>query len=404
MHYTPEVRSAPSWAVVVVTAAAMVVGTSMTFTVAVLAPFMIEDGVVGLTSLGAIPAAYYFAASAASRPAGMLADVVGGRRAIVLMCSINGAALLVLALAPALWVMILAALAGGAAMSVSNPSTNLVVMSTFVVGRRGAALGWKQAGVPLSGVLAGVLLPSLAGWVGWRWSVVASVLIPLIVAVAAILVLPGAQFAREGEHPELRVSVGSLGPFAFLMGVATGALNTYLVVFSVDAGMSPASAGLVASTFAASAAVSRIGWAVVVERLGHPRVVLLLLAALSATTVVALPHIPAGWQLGAVALVCGAAVLGWQAAAQLTVLSSVPPRAAGTASAGLLRSFFAGLLAGPLFFAAVLDVADSYDRAFLALGSVAAAAGIVVAVRAPVVTFVGRRREPAPSHSPGVLK
>lgn len=395
--------TAPPRLVLAVCAAAMVVATSMTFTVAVMAPFMIDDGVVGLTSLGAIPAAYYLAASSASRPAGRLADALGGRRSIALMCALNASALLLLSLAPTLWVMVVAALLGGSAMALSNPATNLVVMSAFEPGRRGAALGWKQAGVPISGMLAGLLLPALASEVGWRWTVVASVVAPLACGLAAGLTLPETGVRRRvGDRSDTgRVRAGSLLPFAFLMGVATGALNTYLVVFGVDAGMSPTAAGLVAAGFSASAAASRIGWAVVVERIGRPRGILAVLASLAAVATVALPHSPLGWPVLLMAVLCGGAVLGWQAAAQLTVLSSIPTQLAGTGSAVLMRAFFAGLLVGPLVFAVFLDVSGSYRVSFALLGLIAGTAAVVMSA-SPLRIAVADGAPP--QHAGSVLK
>lgn len=380
-------------AVLGVSGAAMVVATNLTFTVAVLAPFLLADDVVSVATLGAIPAAYYLAASSLSGPAGIVADRIGGRRAIIAMCVANATALLALAISPGLLVMVAAALLGGSAMALSNPATNLVIVSSFGPGRRGAALGWKQAGVPVSGVVAGVVLPTLAAGLGWRGATLTAIVAPVVCAVAAGLVLPRVAGSARDDSARGKVHLGSLAGFAFLMGVAAGALNTYLVVFLVsDAGLSPTAGGLVAAAFAASAAASRVGWATLVDRLGGGRRVLLGLAVTSSLTVALLPFASTTWSIWPTAVLAGAAVLGWQAVAQLAVVTVLPLGLVGAGSAALMRWFFAGLLSGPLLFGAFLGASDSYAATFVALSGSTVVAALLVALRPPAIDTRARRR------------
>lgn len=372
--------------------AAMVVSTSMMFTVAVLAPFLIDDGVIGVTSLAWIAACYYFSASSASSVAGRLADALGGRLTIVVLCGANGASLAALAASRNTATMAVAAVAGGVAMSLSNPATNRVIIANFPPGERGAALGWKQAGVPVSGVLAGLLLPTLANALGWRLALVCTLVAPTLVGLLALVVLPEDRTKIDRLGPSARVRIGSLAPYGLLMGLVAGAMNAYLVVFCVHAGLSAASAGLVASMFSASAAVTRVVCAVLSERRVPPRGLMAALGVASFLFVASLPHVPVGWPIWFVGAACGGAVLGWQAVAQLTILGAVPPEAAGTGSAALMRSFFAGLFLGPLLFAGVLHLSGTFSAAFAALGGAAGIAAVVLVVRAPTVRAERRSR------------
>ena len=102
------------------------------------------------------------------------------------------------------------------------------------------------------------------------------------------------------------------------------------------------------------------------------------------------------------AFVAGAAVLGWQAVAHLTVVTVLPLGLVGAGSAALMRAFFVGLLGGPLAFGVVLGATGSYAATFVALSGSAIAAALLVALRPPAVDTRARRRR-APRNDTTVI-
>lgn len=72
----------------------------------------------------------------------------------------------------------------GAGYSTIQPGGSKSVASWFDASQRGLAMGIRQAGLPLGGVLAAFALPSLATTLGWRSTLVAGALVALSGAVA----------------------------------------------------------------------------------------------------------------------------------------------------------------------------------------------------------------------------
>ncbi|MFC4536557.1 MFS transporter [Sphaerisporangium dianthi] len=72
----------------------------------------------------------------------------------------------------------------GAGYSTIQPGGGKSVASWFDTSQRGLAMGIRQAGLPLGGVLAAFALPSLATVFGWRSTLVAGALVALSGAVA----------------------------------------------------------------------------------------------------------------------------------------------------------------------------------------------------------------------------
>ncbi|MEV7013657.1 MFS transporter [Streptosporangium sp. NPDC051022] len=72
----------------------------------------------------------------------------------------------------------------GAGYSTIQPGGSKSVASWFDTRQRGLAMGIRQAGLPLGGVLAAFALPSLATDFGWRSTLVAGALVALSGAVA----------------------------------------------------------------------------------------------------------------------------------------------------------------------------------------------------------------------------
>src|SRR5512136_2863245 len=93
-----------------------------------------------------------------------------------------------LAVASASWpVMLLAALAIGVGYGPSPPAGSDILGRYAPPGRRALVFSIKQSGVPLGGVLAGLVLPPAVAAFGWRWALVVGALMSV---AAALMVQP----------------------------------------------------------------------------------------------------------------------------------------------------------------------------------------------------------------------
>ncbi|WP_245667825.1 MFS transporter [Actinomadura macra] len=106
----------------------------------------------------------------------------------------------------------------GAGYSTVQPGGSKSVASWFAASQRGLAMGIRQAGVPLGGVLAAALLPLLAAFAGWRTTLLAGGAVALLGAgVFICLYRPSpAQTALRSDapsdnesHPSLRTGLAA---------------------------------------------------------------------------------------------------------------------------------------------------------------------------------------------------
>ncbi|GAA1017490.1 MFS transporter [Acrocarpospora pleiomorpha] len=109
-------------------------------------------------------------------------------------------------MAPGYASLLLVLLIVGAGYSTVQPGGSKSVASWFDASQRGLAMGIRQAGLPLGGVLAAAVLPALAAAFGWRATLLAGGLVALLGAVVFMCVYrrPPAQSPPQDSAPQDR--------------------------------------------------------------------------------------------------------------------------------------------------------------------------------------------------------
>jgi predicted MFS family arabinose efflux permease len=120
--------------------------------------------------------------------AGRLLDRYDERWVVGIGASVVAVSLLAGSMTPGYAGLLLVLLLVGAGYSTIQPGGSKSVASWFDTSQRGLAMGIRQAGVPLGGVVAAAALPLLAGAAGWRTTLVAGGLVALLGAAAFMLV------------------------------------------------------------------------------------------------------------------------------------------------------------------------------------------------------------------------
>lgn len=116
--------------------------------------------------------------------AGELLDRYNERWVVGVGAGIVAVSLLAGSAVPGYAGLLLVLLLVGAGYSTVQPGGSKSVASWFETSQRGLAMGVRQAGVPLGGVVAAAALPLLAGAAGWRATLVAGGLVALLGAIA----------------------------------------------------------------------------------------------------------------------------------------------------------------------------------------------------------------------------
>ena len=366
---------------------------------AVLAPVLAADLGIAPSLIGVFVGLLYLGAMLSSLGGGEFVARFGAIRvsqAAVLMCS---AGLAMMALVPAVAVVLLvaAALMGLGYGPITAASSELLARTT-PPDRMALTFSIKQTGVPAVAALAGALLPALGLAFGWRFAFLAVAAVGLVVALAA----EPTRRALDVRHPDRKVlSVTAiLAPLRLILrtpsilqlsltGCAFAAVQTclssFLVVYLTDAlGWSVVAAGLALTCTAVAAVPGRMIWGAIADRTRAATRVLAVIGAIACVCGVALALSGPTWPtavLLVIAAAYGASAIGWNGVQISEVARRAP--AGSTASTIGASGFitFGGVMVGPILFAALVGAAGSYRPAFLACAVVSGIAAAMLARR-----------------------
>lgn len=280
----------------------------------------------------------------------------------------------------------------------TNPAASQLLARTPTTGRMNLLFSLKQTGVPIGGILAGLLVPAITLALGWQAALAACAALALGLAVAIervrpawdddrdraapMLARPLASLALIWRHPVLRwLALASLA-YAAAQLVLVGFLVTFLVT---EVGLDLVVAGTVLAAAQIAGAGGRLVWGWLADRLRSATAALIVNGILAAAGAAATAAIAAGWPFGlvvAAASFYGFSAIGWNGVFMAAVARQSPPERIGVATGGALSITYAGIIVGPSAFAALHDrLGVSYGEGFALLAFVTAL-GVACLVRA----------------------
>jgi MFS family permease len=322
------------------------------------------------------------------------------------------ASLGVLASLGAWWPMLLAAsFVIGIGYGPSPPAGSELLTRNAPRGRRSLIMSVKQAGVPLGGALAGLIVPPLAAWGGWRMALIVAAALPLVAALLGQPWRAALDRDRDMSRPptpgNLLSPANLTAPFAvvrsspamlwvaaagFCFASVQGCLIAFFVTqLTTEVGYGLAVAGIAFSAMQISGTFARVvmGW--VADRIGNlPALVALALGSGAMVLVVA--AIAPGWPLWAVTLiglVVGTTSTSWNGVYLAEIARLAPEGRIGDATAGSTILTFSGYLVAPILFALAVPAVGGYGVCFAALACIA-----VLAV--PLLAAAMRAARPRP--------
>ncbi len=381
---TPETPPTPAPVVALVSLSIMITGTTWPFIVAVLAPVLREELGFSATLLGVAYGIYYLSGSLWSTLAGRLVDRGGFRVAGAVLIAVSVAQHVTLATSRGWLQLAVSGAIGGLGLALANPVTNTLI-GTQLKGRAArSVVGVKQTGVPFSAVFAGTVTPAAATALGWRGSVLATLMMSVL-AVLLLLAVRGSSGATAAgaARPQLRHRFG-IERYVFAMGIIAAGVNGYLVLFVVDVFQgSVQRAGALAATLALSGAIGRILWA----SIGGGARTLPILRTLGTTGALALVAFatltfePGIWVAG---IVFGLTIHAWQGLGMVAVIEADSSGTIGAATARVMRDFYVGFVIGAPLSGFVIDrLGFTATWAMLAVVALLAALSLSAPVDAP---------------------
>ena len=367
-----------------------------------LSPSLVEG--LGLTrfQVAFLVPSIYLSGLLFSMPGGRLADRLGVRPSFLGGLAVAAIGLLAAALAPGFLAFLVCLFVAGSGWSVVNPALGKAIMDVFPVSERGIAMGVKQMGLTLGGLVAALALPVIAATLGWRYAVGAcSVVVAVPVALgwrplAAFHAGVRGATSTAGEsdatswwwarRPALVVFFAT----GFVLGMVQGAVLSYLPLFTIQGlGFDKIGAGLLVAASQAGGAVSRLALGAASDRWAAGRRSLWL--AFTGAVGAAIFLVYAVWPAtsaglaGLLAFATGVGAYGW-----VGIFFVISVEAGGRDQAGLLSgvafaSIVLGLLVGPPIFGLLLEGFDSYAVAWAVFAVLSGLVAIISLLAGPAI-------------------
>ena len=377
------------------------VGTLPIVSVMAMAPVIQGDLGLSVTQVGLLVSGYYLAQTIGAVPAGGLAERIGVGSALLVSHGLLIAGALTFSRADAFSGAVAGTIVMGFGYAIVNPSTAKGILTWFSVRRRATAMGVKQTGVPIGGVLAAAngALVTLFSWQSIFVMIACATFVNGLLCL--LLVEPWHRGAHKSIAATLRqmlqvsritnIRILFLANIPWNMGQAN--FFSYVTIFMREAaGASQPVAGLVLGLAQLSSALGRIGWGVVSDTLlrGARKRITVALCGASAVLMLAMTAVEPGlglWLGVALAFGLGMTIASFPTLAQTLAVESVEPGQAGAALGYSLMGTSIGGVVGPPIFGAVVDYTGD-----LADGWITTALFVAVGTAMVAMTVRERRR------------
>ena len=286
----------------------------------------------------------------------------------------------------------------GLAYGATAPSAAHLLVPRTPPAHMNVVLSLRQIGVPLGGVLAGLLMPPLTLAASWQVALLVQV-VPVLVLLAILEALrrrwdaPGIAAAprRTGLLAPLRLlrGNGALQRLCFAAFVYSGLQLCFIVFMTTHlttvVGFDLVAAGRALAVYQLSGVIARPIWGWLADHVLAARVLLALQGLIMCAAAVMAGAFSAAWPPYLILLVC---VMGGATASGFTGIAYGEYARIGgaqrTEATGLGSAFmFAGVMVIPLVMSGAVLSLGGYTLAYLVVGVLALLAGLLLAVQRP---------------------
>ena len=369
-----------------------VVGTIGYTSVMTMAPVIRADLDLNATQVGSFMSAFYFALTLGAIPAGALADRLGVALSLSLASFLMALGAGLFAAISSYVLAVIATFVMGLGYALVNPATAKGVLNWFKPEHRATAMGVKQMGVPMGGLVASGF-GAMVVFMPWRWALWSAAAAAMIIGLCWWHLIQRRTIGGGGLGAALR-DLKSIMTNRNLMkfNLASVSFNagrqsfiTYLTLFLRDvAGASQPFAALCVGFSQITGAAGRVFWAFFSDRFAKGRrkgVVVGIMTTAAASMFVFTAANPS-WHvavLAILAILLGGTILAYAALLHTICAETVDPSLAGSAIGSNLFATSLGGAVGPIIFGLIVDHAGGYMAAWTATGGLVLAGAILVA-------------------------
>ena len=283
--------------------------------------------------------------------------------------------------------MALGSLVIGFGYGLVNPPASHLLAQVTTPKNRNFVFSIRYTGMPIGGVLAGLIAPSAALAIGWR----TSLFITIAFAFFCVIVMqpwrarwdhdrnrdarvwrnPLSDVVIAWRHPPLRW-ICFLG---FLFAGIQISLTSFTVTMLVeDVGYTLVAAGIALSCIQVAGVIGRVSWGAIADRFQAGFMVLAVIGAISFVCAMLAVTLSDAWSTILVYVlffVFGFAAMGWNGVCMGEVARLSRPGLAGNMTGAVLFFTFSGVVGGPVAFAAAHAVTGRYTTTFILTGGLA---------------------------------
>jgi MFS family permease len=358
---------------------------------AVIAPTIIADLHIDAVWIGVYFGVMAMAALVSQLGCGSFIVRYGALRVSQVALVMLSAGCALAALGAPLPLLLSAAIAGGGG-AVSTPASSHLLSRCTTPRYLPLVFSIKQTAVPVGLLLAGLLGPALAEWLGWRATML---LTAAACAVLAVVLQPLRERFDDDRVPtrsfqlsDFRttlaavLSTSRLRTLSYACLVFNGlqtVMTAYFVVYLTTLGYTPVAAGFLFSVAMAVAVPGRILWGWIGSSYVSPRLTMGGLAIGMAGSAALLAFASAEWPTLLVALVACAlslTALSWHGLLLAETAHASPEDMRGGVTGGVLSFGQVGAFAMPLLYSGLLELTGSYGAGFVVCGLPALIVGV----------------------------
>jgi len=359
-----------------------------------LLPSLVEGFRLSRLDVAFVVPSVYLGGLLFSLPAGHLADRWGVRPTLLGGLGLGAVGLGLAGAAPGFGFYLACIFLAGVGWSVVNPVLGKAIVDLFPARERGVAMGIKQMGLTVGGVVAALVLPPIAAAHGWRVAVAvcaAAIGAPVLACWRPLAPLGAARAgagAEAGSPPAghwwwlRRPALLMLFGAGIAFGMMQSALLSYLPLYGVEAlGFSAIVAGTLVAAAQAGGAAARLGLGAASDRWldGRRPPWLVVSSAIAAVVFAVYAAPPAPRAAMALAFAAGVGAHGWVGIYFIASAEAGGARQAGLLSGVSFAAIVIGLVLGAPLFGVILQASDSYRAAWAVFAGLSALVGVAMA-------------------------
>ncbi|NRA55923.1 MAG: MFS transporter [Gammaproteobacteria bacterium] len=345
----------PIWGLSVLLVVVMALPVLILYAVGALATYMVADSILDTKMLSGFTLSAFGVAAILSLKAGKWVKSIGVKRSLYLHFVAVAVGFFCLVRSDSFILMIVSVAICGISLAMSNPLTNQIIILQVPTKSKAAMVGFKQAGVQMSALVAGMIFPLLAQQWGWRTAFSCVIPVSIIMLIVAFLFdweTTKTSAAKVVRQAKFNSHIGTLMMMQACAGLFLAPFITFVPSFAVEQGMSVDDAAFLITVFGLMGIFSRMFMTSLSTKFDSEAGLILVLIIIAATAVILTFTATEAtiWQIYAGVIGVGATIVATNALAMAMIMRhdcfGDVPYASGLVSA----AFFTGLALGPLLF------------------------------------------------------